>query len=361
MNTRDTELKEEFKRDFLDQLQEVERILLKLEKVPENPEYIRDLFRPFHTIKGNAGVIGENEIQEISQLTETILDQARQGRRTVTENVIDVIFRSVDLIKSILAQGDARAFSTRIDQLREVLVDEARQGDDPSQSSASGRTSSVSDIRIDPDLCVQLIHHLAFLDKKITQCRIDRDFEPGLFDIFDSVLAVSVLFDSITGIPCIKSNIRYLETYLTFLNTGDIPYSAEAWDLMDMVRSDIMKTMYAVLVNSLDVGVCYFNPEDTVDTLEDTIDRLKGKKKKAVVVNINKTRPPAFAEIQALIRLAKDSLVPVIYIQRFFGHKMHWRDMSMLMEDALKIETSFWRALGILATTLDVSGDKDNP
>lgn len=359
MNTLNTELKEEFKRDFLDQLQEVERILLKLEKAPANPEYIRDLFRPFHTIKGNAGVIGENEIQDISQLTETILDQSRQGKRTVTENVIDLIFQSVDLIKSILAHGDARAFSTRIDQLKELLIGEAQQNDDPSQPPGTRRTSSVLDLRLNPDLCVQLINHLVFIDKKITRCRIDRDFEPSLFDIFDSVLAVSILFDPITGIPCIKSDFRYLETYLTFLNTSDIPYSTEAWDLMDMIRSDIMKTMYTVLVNSLDVGICYFNPEDTVDILEDTIDRLVEKKKKAVVVNINKTRPPIFEEIQTLIRLAQEAVVPVIYIQRFFGHKMHWRDMGMLMEDALKIENSFWRALELLATIFGGPGDKD--
>jgi chemotaxis protein histidine kinase CheA len=358
LNTRDTELREEFKRDFLEQLQEVERLLLKLENDPQNPVYVREIFRPFHTIKGNAGVIGEQEIQDISQLTETILDQARQGKRTVTENMIDLVFQSVDLIKSILAHGEARAFSNKIDQLTERLTADAQLDDGPSQPPAPTRTTSVSDLRLDHDLSVKLLGHLGSMDKQITQCRLDRDFEPNLFDLFDSVLAISVLFDPITALPCTKANLKYLETYLTFLNTNDILYSTEAWNLMDMIRYDIMKTMYAVLVNSLDVGICYFNPEDTPDTLETAIDRQVEKQKKAVLVNINKNKPPTFEEIHALMRLTQEAQIPVIFIQRFFGHKMHWQDMGMLMEDALEIETSFWQALQSLKSIL--AGSSDN-
>ena len=57
----------------------------------------------------------------------------------------------------------------------------------------------------------------------------------------ENQMAVSVLFDPITTIPCIKSDLRYLETYLTFLNTNDTPYSTEAWDLMDMLMEDALK------------------------------------------------------------------------------------------------------------------------
>ena len=341
----DNEIREEFKRDFLDQLQEVERLLLKLEGDPQNLEYVRDIFRPFHTIKGNAGVIGEKEIQDISQLSETLLDQVRGGQRILTGNMIEAIFQSVDLIRSIVESGNAHSFLNKIDQLKSLLKSVVDTDLKKSTVSVSRNTASLAAIKIDHDTAIQILKHIVAINDKTTQCKIDRNFEPHLFDIFDHVLAMALLFEKSISMPCMASLLKYLERYLTIINTCNIQYSKDAWELLAMMNSDIMKLMYVVLVDGMNVGICYFNPEDTFEDLENSSKWLIKSGKKSIIININRNKAPKLEEIQSLMDLKNSTDVPIAYIQRFFGHKMHWRDIESLMGDSFKIETSFWRAL----------------
>ncbi len=346
-NNIDSQLKEEFKRDFLDQLQEVERLLLKLEDDPDNLDHIRNIFRPFHTIKGNAGMIGEFEIQDISQLSESILDQVRQGNRKMSEDMIEAVFQSVDMIRAIVEKGNAQKFIDQIDDLKNMLK-EVMDSDSlkPHEEKTFRSTAGTNKIRLNKKISTRILEHLDTLDKQINQCKIRRDFEPYLFDIFESVLALSSLFEERISMPHVVSKLKYLESYLTIINTNEIQFSKNTWGLLNQITSDIIKIMYPVLVNSLDIGVCYFNPADTIEDLDKSLDWLYKKGKKAIMININKTNPPQLDEIQSLLRLKKETKVPIAYIQRFFGHKMHWRDMEQLMEDTIKIESSFWSALG---------------
>ncbi|MBN2808999.1 MAG: Hpt domain-containing protein [Deltaproteobacteria bacterium] len=341
----DNEVREEFKRDFLDQLQEVERLLLKLEGEPQNLDYIRDIFRPFHTIKGNAGVIGEKEIQDISQLSETLLDQARSGWRTLTGDMIEIIFQSVDLIRSIVESGAAQPFAGKIEQLK-ALLQSAADSDLKKSTVAPGRRSSVAaEIEIDYDTAIEILKHIVAIDRETTQCKIDRSFEPHLFDLFDHVLALALFFEKSVAVPAVTSLLKYLECYLTVLNTCNIQYGKEAWELLAMINADIMKLMYGALVAGMNVGICYFNPEDTTVDLDNSLKWLIKSGKKAIIININRNKAPKLEEIRGLMALKKSSDVPIAYIQRFFGHKMYWRDMELLMGDSFTMETSFWRAL----------------
>lgn len=339
----DQELREEFKRDFLDQLQEVERLLLKLEKDPDNIEYIHEIFRPFHTIKGNAGVIGEVEIQEISQLSESILDLVRQGKRKLSERMIEGVFESVDLIRAIVEKGNPQYFLNQVDELKEKLSSVV--DDDVPVKSKTRWNKTVQTMLLDQQVASGILSQLGVLDNLIRQCGIARDFEAFLFDIFDSELALSSLFEKNVSFSGVVSRLQYLETYLTVLNINNVPFSKEAWDLLRQITSDIKKMLYPVLVESLRVGISYFNPSDKIEDLKATLDWLCKNGKKAIIININRTRPPQLEEIQSLIRLKKEFEVPIAYIQRFFGHKQHWKDMALLTDGRIKIESSFWKAL----------------
>lgn len=341
----DKELREEFKRDFLDQLQEVERLLLILEKDPGNMDTVREIFRPFHTIKGNAGVIGEYELQDISQLSESILDQVRSGGRQLTQKMIDEIFQSVDVIRQLIESHDITILSDRIEQTKKnltavILGDEKKAGPSIAQRGKPAFIES-----LDPDKARVVLSHLDQIDKKVTRCKLDRNFSPSLFDLFDHALELSVLLTQQAKMPHAVAALKYLETYLTILNTTDIQYSTETWSLMDLIRSDIIRQLYPVLINSLSVGVCYFNPEDTVSDLEKQIDWLMGIGKKAIIINLNRAAVPVLDDIHHLVRLKKEKLIPIVYIQRFLGHKMYWQDIMLLMENPLVIHSSFWRAL----------------
>lgn len=213
------------------------------------------------------------------------------------------------------------------------------------QNKTPRETRSVQKTKIDPHISSEITRQLSLLEHQLNQCKIKRDFAPYLFDIFDNVLSLSSFFEQTGVIPQMLMRLSYLEKYLTVLNTSDISYSHNAWELMNLITSDIRKAMYPVLVNNLEIGVCYFNPFDTIDDLSRSVDRLNEKGSKAVMINLNRTAPPLIDEIQSLIQLKKNSKVPVAYIQRFFGHKQYWRDIELLMKDTIKIETSFWKAL----------------
>jgi len=349
-NIIDSDLKEEFKRDFLDQLQEVERLLLKLEEEPDNLEHIRNVFRPFHTIKGNAGVIGEIEIQDISQLSESALDQVRQGQKKLSKNMIDAIFQSVDLIRAIVEKGSAQDFLIQITDLKDLLKSViTSESVEKEKDKIYKKSTSEYKLVLNPELSFGILDRLSKLDRQISHCKISRDFEPYLFDIFENVQALTSFFENITSMSQVISKLQYLESYLTVLNTSDISYSKTAWTLLNQITSDIIKIMYPVLVNSLEIGVCYFNPADTIEDLNRSIKWLGEKGKKAIMLNINRNKPPKIDEIKSLIQIKKNSKIPLAYIQRFFGHKQHWRDMELLLEEAIEIENSFWRALESLA------------
>ena len=91
--------------DFMEEsssyLEEIEASILCLEKNKENLEVVNDIFRPFHTIKGNCGYLGLKEMGRLCHTVETILDYARNGKAPVTQNFIDVLLEVVDAVKKL--------------------------------------------------------------------------------------------------------------------------------------------------------------------------------------------------------------------------------------------------------------------
>src|SRR4051812_32956235 len=86
----DPELSAMFVTDAVDHLGTIESVVLKLEAAPGDSKLLNDLFRPFHTVKGNAGVLGFTSIQDLAHKVETLLDLARSGQHVVGAAEIDV-------------------------------------------------------------------------------------------------------------------------------------------------------------------------------------------------------------------------------------------------------------------------------
>src|SRR6185436_9834231 len=71
----DAELSGMFVAEALDHLGTIEATLLRLEEAPADRALINDVFRPFHTIKGNAGALGVTTVQELAHRVENLLDR----------------------------------------------------------------------------------------------------------------------------------------------------------------------------------------------------------------------------------------------------------------------------------------------
>ena len=83
-------------------LEAMESGLLNLDTVAIDSEVINTIFRGAHSIKGGSGTFGFNVIADFTHIMETLLDEMRDGRRKVTQSVIDVLLSSVDCLRTML-------------------------------------------------------------------------------------------------------------------------------------------------------------------------------------------------------------------------------------------------------------------
>ena len=93
----------EFKAESIEGLQMLEAVLLEFERNPRDAECVRAIFRVIHNIKGAADYVGLAQIKTLSHRLEDVLDVARAGRRQMTASISDLVFRTVDELKAMIA------------------------------------------------------------------------------------------------------------------------------------------------------------------------------------------------------------------------------------------------------------------
>lgn len=91
---------------FMEELDEIlssaEKGLLNLENNPQNPELIAAIFRDFHTVKGNCGMMGLHGIKEVTHCLEDVFSKIRSGELKATSEVIDIALKGNDLVQRVL-------------------------------------------------------------------------------------------------------------------------------------------------------------------------------------------------------------------------------------------------------------------
>lgn len=80
----------------------MERELLTLEPGSTDSETLNTIFRAAHSIKGGSGTFGFNVVADFTHDLETLLDQIREGTRTVESHHIDLFLKTVDCLRDML-------------------------------------------------------------------------------------------------------------------------------------------------------------------------------------------------------------------------------------------------------------------
>jgi two-component system chemotaxis sensor kinase CheA len=106
-------LLEEFHAETLEHLEAIERASLALERNRDDRESLDDVFRSFHSVKGNAGFLGLRPMQLLAHEVESVLDLVRQRRLAVTSPLIDQVLRARDAMVS-MAEQIAEALRTDV-------------------------------------------------------------------------------------------------------------------------------------------------------------------------------------------------------------------------------------------------------
>ena len=81
----------------------IETGLLDLEQRPADLDLLNKIFRSAHSIKGVAGMLGFTAVAQFTHKMETLLDQLRNGRITVTQPMTDLLLKSTDCLKALIA------------------------------------------------------------------------------------------------------------------------------------------------------------------------------------------------------------------------------------------------------------------
>ena len=98
---------EELLKDFFSeaeqQVEQLESNILVIEQDPTNKEAIDEIFRAAHTLKGGSATVEMSELSGFTHAVEDLLDAIRSNKVTVTEDTIDLLLYSLDVIKAMLA------------------------------------------------------------------------------------------------------------------------------------------------------------------------------------------------------------------------------------------------------------------
>jgi two-component system chemotaxis sensor kinase CheA len=110
-----------FKAEALENLDLLNRDILKLEKEP-NPEWIHELFRVAHTLKGSAGMMGFLKIQKIAHCLEDLFQSVKEKKITFNSTAADTVFSALDLIKTAVENvGAGKEENIDIDEVLRKL------------------------------------------------------------------------------------------------------------------------------------------------------------------------------------------------------------------------------------------------
>ena len=110
-----------------DILVELERLLLRLEASPDEPELLNTIFRCAHSIKGGSATFGFADVAHFTHSLETLLDLLRNGQAQVSTHIVQLLLDALDQLKALMgmARGDldsAPDSEPLIFQIEEVIA-----------------------------------------------------------------------------------------------------------------------------------------------------------------------------------------------------------------------------------------------
>jgi len=167
------------------------------------PELVNDIFRAVHTLKGLAGLFGAARISTLSHELEELLDDLRLGKVELSAEVLDVLFKSVELYSKLL-QSEKEGTEAPGGEVDE-LVRSVRRA-----TGGGGAPSPFGQYDLDPGLLAVLTEY--------EEHRLRSNIAQGL-----SLFRLRVVFALATidqALDDLKSLAKPLGEIITYLPTG---------------------------------------------------------------------------------------------------------------------------------------------
>ncbi|GAA8415416.1 chemotaxis histidine kinase/response regulator CheAY2 [Helicobacter pylori] len=96
------EIMEDFLIEAFEMNEQLDQDLVELEHNPEDLDLLNRIFRVAHTIKGSSSFLNLNILTHLTHNMEDVLNRARKGEIKITPDIMDIVLRSIDLMKTLL-------------------------------------------------------------------------------------------------------------------------------------------------------------------------------------------------------------------------------------------------------------------
>ncbi len=126
---------EEILQDFLVEAGEILEVLneqlVDLENRPDDADLLNAIFRGFHTVKGGAGFLQLDTLVDLCHAAENIFDLLRNGKLTLSAELMDVVLQALDSVNSMFEEVHARKYPEPADPALMQALHAILEGDAP--------------------------------------------------------------------------------------------------------------------------------------------------------------------------------------------------------------------------------------
>ena len=241
--------------DFLEEARDLLKAvgdgLLELEKDPEgNDDMVNDLFRYYHNLKGNCGIIGFTELSELTHEAETLLGRVRKHEMQMNAAMVDVLLAAGDAMEDCLQAVNEKELSVIPVDVSAVVtrLQKATNGEFESQEGAE---TQAAESQSDEDSGSASEDHEIFLQTVSQQLKnIDLALEK-LSEDSEQKEYVDGLHRSLTSVQN-SANYMHFEDLATLAErTAGLVAQARDTDMDFGMMVDILKQECSILKDSV--------------------------------------------------------------------------------------------------------------
>lgn len=220
--------------DTTENLRLISQTILHLESDPTNEEYIQEMFRAAHSIKGSAGQMQFYDIANVTHKLEDLFGAIRDKKIFASPNVIDIVLKTLDCLELLheKLEDESLVVDLRVmDEIAYVLSEDdkyevkTKEEPKPSFEMKSDELSKESRFNI-PEVCSTLLNDTAIEVMKAINLAEYR------------IYYIHAVVDE----KCDYKGVRMFMFLEALANDGEVistSPSAEEFDLDSLNRSDL--------------------------------------------------------------------------------------------------------------------------
>jgi two-component system chemotaxis response regulator CheY len=157
---------DEFQAEAIEKLDIINSQLLRLERDSSDPQPVREMFLAAHTVKGGAAMLRLTAVEVLAHALEDLLSSFRDEERALDPGIADLLFQTIDQLRSFVLAASADAVGADLDPATEEFVAKLRlsasQTVAPTAPKSGGRALLVDDSATVRELHAFLLREAGF-------------------------------------------------------------------------------------------------------------------------------------------------------------------------------------------------------